>query len=120
METNKRLDLIFSALADSRRREMLEQLSEGKKSVGELAGLFDLSLGAISKHVSLLENADIIYKTKQGRTVYCHMNFDIWQEVSAYISMQTSFWHNRLNELEDFLVNKKRAKSASNKNRESS
>ncbi|WP_281558926.1 metalloregulator ArsR/SmtB family transcription factor [Thalassomonas sp. RHCl1] len=107
METNKRLDLIFSALADSRRRAMLEQLSEGKKSVGELAELFDLTLGAISKHVSLLENADIIYKTKQGRTVYCHMNFDIWQEVSAYISMQASFWHNRLNELEAFVLSKK-------------
>ncbi|WDE03474.1 winged helix-turn-helix transcriptional regulator [Thalassomonas viridans] len=108
MESKKRLDLIFSALADSRRRDMLEQLSEGKKSVGELAALFDLSLGAISKHVAQLENANMIYKTKQGRTVYCHMNAAIWQEVSAYISMQASFWHNRLNELEDFIVNRKK------------
>lgn len=103
METNKRLDLIFFALADSRRRAILEELSEDKKSVSELANNFSLTLGAISKHLSLLQEADLIYKTKQGRQVFCHMNFDIWKEVASYISMQAKFWNNRLDELDSFI-----------------
>lgn len=103
METNERLDTIFFALADSRRRAILEDLSEDKKTVGELAQNFSLTLGAISKHLSLLQAADLIYKTKQGRKVYCHMNFDIWKEVASYISMHAKFWNNRLDELEQFI-----------------
>jgi len=76
METNERLDKIFFALAD---------------------------LGAISKHLTLLESAELIYKTRQGRYVYCHMNFDIWKEVASYISMQARFWNNRLDELEQYI-----------------
>ena len=103
METEKRLDMIFFALADSRRRAILEELSEEKRSVSDLADNFSLTLGAISKHISLMEAADLIYKTKQGRNVYCHMNFDTWKEVAGYISMQAKFWDNRLNELEQFI-----------------
>lgn len=95
--------MIFFALADSRRRAILEKLSEEKKTVGELADNFSLTMGAISKHLSLMESANLIYKTKQGRKVYCHMNFDIWKEVASYISMQAKFWDNRLNELEGFI-----------------
>lgn len=103
METINRLDRIFFALSDSRRRAILEELSEDKKTVGELANSFSLSLGAISKHLSLLEEAELIYKTKSGRQVHCHMNFDIWKEVANYISMQKQFWSKRLDELEQFV-----------------
>lgn len=103
METDERLDNIFFALADSRRRAILEDLSEDKKTVSELAENFSLTLGAISKHLSLLQAADLIYKTKQGRQVYCHMNFDIWKEVASYIGMHAKFWNNRLDELEQFI-----------------
>lgn len=103
MESKKRLDLIFFALSDSRRRDILEELSEGKKSIGELAENFDVTLGTISKNIKQLENANLIYKSKQGRTVYCHMNFDIWKEVTAYIGMHAKFWSSRLAELENFI-----------------
>lgn len=103
METNKRLDKLFFALADPRRRAILEELSEEKKTVGDLAENFNLSLGAISKHLSLMEAAELIYKTKQGRKVYCHMNLDTWKELARYISMQAKFWGSRLDELEQFI-----------------
>ncbi len=102
-ENDKRLDLIFFALSDVRRRAIVEELSEDKKLVSELAKTSSLSMSAISKHLSLLEQAEIIYKTKQGRHVYCHLNFDIWKEVIKYINMQAKFWNNRLNELETFI-----------------
>jgi len=105
VETKKRLDLIFFALSDSRRRNILEKISEGRKTVSELAENFDMSLSTISKHIKLLQEAELLHKTKQGKRVFCHMNVDIWKEVVAYTSMYESFWNSRFQELEDFLGN---------------
>ena len=106
MESNKRLDLIFFGLSDQMRRSILSSLSEGPKSVGELAKDFDMTLAGVSKNISLLEKAGLIYKTKNGRTVTCHMNFDIWQEVIKFVGMYASFWSHRLDELEYFIKGK--------------
>ena len=103
MENDYKLDRIFFALSDSKRRSILTELSEESKSVGELAKSFDLTLGAVSKNIKILENAELIYKSKRGRQVYCHMNFDIWRRVAKFISMQTKFWERRLNELESYI-----------------
>ena len=103
MENDNQLDGIFFALSDSKRRSILTELSEESKTVGELAKSFDLTMGAVSKNIKILENAKLIYKSKSGRQVYCHMNFDIWREVAKFIAMQTKFWERRLNELEYFI-----------------
>ena len=103
MENEYDLDRIFFALSDSNRRAILTELSEESKSVGELAGSSDLTLGAVSKNIKILEQAELIYKSKRGRRVYCHMNFDIWRKVAKFIAMQTHFWERRLNELESYI-----------------
>jgi len=103
METKKRLDLIFFALSDSRRRDILEQLSDGKKSVSELAESFDMTLSAISKHIKQLQDAELLHKTKQGKQVFCRMNDNIWKEIATYISMYQNFWNSRFQELENFI-----------------
>jgi len=103
MENEIELDGIFFALSDSKRRSILTELSEESKSVGELANSFDLTMGAVSKNIKILEKADLIFKSKRGRQVYCHMNFDIWREVAKFIAMQANFWERRLNELESFI-----------------
>jgi DNA-binding transcriptional ArsR family regulator len=103
MENDYELDNIFFALSDANRRSILTELSEESKSVGELAKSFDLTMGAVSKNIKILEQAELIYKSKRGRQVYCHMNFDIWRKVAKFIAMQTKFWERRLNELEDYI-----------------
>jgi len=103
MENEQRLDRIFFALSDSNRRSILTELSEESKSVGELARNYDLSLGAVSKNIKILEQAELVYKSRRGRQVYCHMNFDIWRQVAKFIAMQTQFWERRLNELESYI-----------------
>ncbi|MEM7280028.1 MAG: metalloregulator ArsR/SmtB family transcription factor [Pseudomonadota bacterium] len=104
METNNRLDRIFFALSDGRRRKILEELSENQRTIGELAEGLAMSLSAISKQIALLEKAGLIYKTKQGRTVFCHMNFDIWKEVTLYVGLHLKFWSSRLDELERYVT----------------
>ncbi len=103
MESEYQLDSIFFALSDSKRRLILTELSEESKTVGDLASRFDLTMGAVSKNIKILENAELIYKSKRGRQVYCHMNFDIWRKVARFIAMQTKFWELRLNELESYI-----------------
>jgi len=103
MENDNELDRIFFALSDSKRRSILTELSEETRSVGELAKNFDLSMGAVSKNIKILEDAELIYKSRRGRHVYCHMNFDIWRKVGKFMAMQTKFWERRLNELESYI-----------------
>ena len=100
MENDDQLDLIFTALAERKRRRIMEELSEHPRTVGHIAEACGLRISAASKHISLLEDAGILYKSKRGRTVYCHINFDIWRLVAGHIAMHARFWNNRLDALE--------------------
>ena len=58
------LSLVFSALADPTRRAILVRLSEGERSVNELAAPFEISLPGVSKHLKVLEKAGLIERTR--------------------------------------------------------
>lgn len=103
METEDRLDAIFFALADRRRRVLLAELAVSPKSVSQLVELGGMKLSATSKHIAALEAANLLYKTRNGREVYCHLNVDAWKEVANYIAMHAKFWAGRLDELEAHL-----------------
>ena len=103
MESEEKFDRVFFALADLKRRHILKMLSEGPITVTDLAAQFDSTLATISKSITLLEKADLLYKVKKGRTVYCHMNHDTWLEVATYVSMVAHFWQNRLADLEQYV-----------------
>ena len=62
------LDRVFSVLSDTTRRRLVRTLGEREYSVSELAEPFDMSLAAVSKHLSVLEQAGLIRRRKDGRT----------------------------------------------------
>ena len=68
------LDAVFHALGDATRRQMLRELAQADRTVGELAAPFAISLAAASKHVKALENAGLIRREVRGRTHVCHLN----------------------------------------------
>src|SRR5688572_823940 len=103
METEDQLDAVFHALADRRRRQLLAELAAGPRAVTELAAVANLKLSATSKHIAMLEAAGLLFKTRRGREVYCHLNFDVWRSVTNYIAMHAKFWAGRLDELETYL-----------------
>lgn len=103
MENEERLDAVFFALSDNRRRRFLEELAAGPKSVGQLAAASGMKLSAASKHVAALEAGNLIYKTRHGREVRCHLHLDVWREVAGYMAMHAKFWTGRLDELENHL-----------------
>src|SRR5213080_5429261 len=67
-DSSERLDTVFLALADPTRRAILERLTQGEASGTELARPFSISVPAISKHLRVLKNADLILHRKDGRT----------------------------------------------------
>ena len=67
------LDLVFAALADPTRREIVTTLFAGDRAVGELAEPFDLSLAAISKHIAVLVRAGLVAQVRSGRRVTCRV-----------------------------------------------
>jgi ArsR family transcriptional regulator, arsenate/arsenite/antimonite-responsive transcriptional repressor len=70
------LDRIFEALASRPRRQILAYLSEAELTTSELAQRFEMSAPAISRHLSVLENAGLVGCERRGQYVYYHLNRD--------------------------------------------
>lgn len=70
------LDKIFEALASGPRRQILAYLSEVELTTSELAERFDMSAPAISRHLSVLENADLVSSQRRGQFVHYALNRD--------------------------------------------
>ena len=97
------LNLIFSALSDPTRRAILERLSGGEASVGELAEPFDMSLPAISKHLGVLENAGLLTRERDGRFFRCLLNAEPMRDAALWIERYRRFWAQQFDALEAYL-----------------
>ncbi len=102
------LDLLFSAVADSTRRSMLDRLRAGPLTVTELAKPCDMSLNAVSKHVKTLERAGLIRRTIRGREHSCELDTARFGEAADWMSYYTGFWNARTAALEKHLIGKRR------------
>ena len=80
------LDRVFEALASSPRRQILAYLSEAELSTSELATRFAMSAPAISRHLSVLENAGLVTSERQGQFVYYKLNREsLVNSVTGYV-----------------------------------
>src|SRR5690242_8805910 len=98
-----KLDRIFHALSDSTRREILLQIAGKECTVSELAAPYKMSLAAVSKHLKVLEAADLLQRTVDGRVHRCSMNAEPLQKVSKVIQEYQAFWSDQLDSLAEFL-----------------
>ena len=85
------------------RRAILAQLADGEASVGELAAPFDMSQPAVSKHLKVLEQAGLLERRRQGRTLYCRMEPAPLDDVSEWIARHHAFWEGSLDSLANYL-----------------
>jgi DNA-binding transcriptional ArsR family regulator len=104
------LDATFGALADPTRRAIVERLTRGEASVGELAEPFDISLPAISKHLTVLEKAGLIARTQDGRVRHCRLIEEPMRDAFEWIATYGSFWEGRLDSLGRFLARHRRGR----------
>ncbi|WP_306060604.1 ArsR/SmtB family transcription factor [Natronococcus wangiae] len=97
------LDAIFGALAHPTRRDLIEQLAGGPKSVGDLAEPHDTSLAAVSKHLQVLEDAGLIEVEKDGRFRRCHLEAAPLSDAFGWLTRYRVFWEDRFDALADHL-----------------
>ena len=79
------LDTTFSALADPTRRRILTMLLEDDMAVTDVAEPFEMSLAAVSKHLTILTRAGLILQEKRGRVKWCKLDPDALREASAWM-----------------------------------
>lgn len=70
------MDNVFQALSSTVRRRMLAYLSKTSLTAGEIADRFEMSKPAVSKHLSILENAGLVHSEKKGLHVHYNLNKD--------------------------------------------
>lgn len=80
------LQQTLKALADPTRREILNLLKSGKRPAGEIAEHFDITPAAISRHLSVLKDADLISDTREGKYIYYELNATVLEEILLWIS----------------------------------
>lgn len=79
------LQATLKALSDPIRREILNLLKTGKLSAGEITEHFDVTAASISRHLSVLKEADLIRDTRQGKFIYYDINTSVLEETLLWI-----------------------------------
>lgn len=99
----QQLDHTFAALADPTRRAILARLALGEATVGELAEPFEVSLPAISKHLKVLETADLIIREKRAQQRVCRLRPEALKTASDWIEQNRRMWEERFDRLDAYL-----------------
>lgn len=76
----------IKALSDPTRRDILEMLKSGRLSAGEIGERFPVSGAAVSKHLAMLKEADLIRDTREGKYIYYELNTSVLEEVMLWLS----------------------------------
>jgi DNA-binding transcriptional ArsR family regulator len=97
------LDATLQALADPTRRAILARLSEGEARVTEIAKPFAISLNSVSKHIQMLERADLVLRRREGREHILSLNPAPLDEAADWLVAQRRLWRFRLSWLDDIL-----------------
>ena len=80
------LQQTLKALADPTRREILNLLKTGTKSAGEISEHFDITAAAISRHLSVLKEADLIEDNRDGKYIFYTLNASVLEEIMLWIT----------------------------------
>jgi DNA-binding transcriptional ArsR family regulator len=96
----------FQVIADPSRREMLRLLSQDSLTINSLAGNFDMSRPAVSKHIKILYTAGFISINDVGRERYCALKQDGFDALKEWLTYFDNFWAQKLGKLQTLLNNK--------------
>lgn len=97
------LSVTFAALADPTRRAILARLAKGEATVNEIAEPFDMSLPAISKHLKVLERAQLITRSREAQWRPCRLEAEPLKEASDWIAQYRQFWEESFDRLDEYL-----------------
>jgi len=98
-----RLDYTFAALADPTRRAILARLATGEAMVNELAKPFAISAPAITRHLNVLERAELIVRERLGQFRRCRLNPQGLQTAREWLDFHARFWSGSFDRLDEHL-----------------
>lgn len=102
----RELDRIFHALSDATRRSILQRMGDGELTVTQIAEPYDLTLAAISKHLKVLDSANLIERRKVGSYQLIKLNAETLMNARQWLDHYERFWTKRLDMLADMLNEK--------------
>jgi DNA-binding transcriptional ArsR family regulator len=100
--------VVFQAIADPTRREIINLLAEKSFNLNAVAENFEVSRPAVSKHIKILTECGLVVIQQQGRERYCKANLSKLKEVADWTEQYSVFWTKKLDNLEAFLNNEKK------------
>jgi DNA-binding transcriptional ArsR family regulator len=102
---------VFQGIADPTRRAILSLIVLQAMTPNALAEHFDCSRQAISKHIKILAECQLVKQEYSGREIYCHLNTKKMKEVDKWLELFRAQWENRFEQLDTVLKNIKTKKS---------
>lgn len=101
--SDDQLDVVFHALSDRTRRALVNRLAGGPAKITDLAKPFEMSLPAVSKHVRVLEQAQIVRRTIDGRVHRCSLGAEPLKEAGGWLDRYRAFWEGTLDSLATYV-----------------
>ena len=99
-----RADLVFNALADPTRRDIVRRAMRGEHSVSDLAGNYPMSFAAVQKHVAVLQRAGLVTKERRGRAQLVRTDIDAIRAATLLLDRFEELWRARLDQFDDALA----------------
>jgi DNA-binding transcriptional ArsR family regulator len=99
-----RIGQVFQALADPTRRSIVDRLISGPATVNDLARPLEMSLPAVMRHLSVLEECGLIRSQKVGRVRTCQIEPETLRGAEAWLRERRTVWEGRLDRLGDYLA----------------
>ncbi|MGW9021066.1 ArsR/SmtB family transcription factor [Leucobacter chromiiresistens] len=102
--TDEQVNRMFRALADATRRDIVRRTLTAEASISELASAYDMSFAAVQKHVAVLEAADLVARTPQGRERIIRGNPETIRRAQELLGRFEQIWRSRIDRLDAFLA----------------
>ena len=98
---------IFQAIADPTRRAIIGLIAIQAMTPNAIAEHFETSRQAISKHLKILTECELLKQEQKGREIYYQLEFEKMKEIDQWLTQFKAIWENRFNELDNVLANLK-------------
>ncbi len=99
---------IFQAIADPTRRAIIALIAVQALTPNAIAEHFDSSRQAVSKHLRILQECEVIKKEQQGREIYYELEVEKMKEIDQWLEQFRKIWESRFNQLDDLLATLKK------------
>ncbi|HEY6143610.1 MAG TPA: metalloregulator ArsR/SmtB family transcription factor [Flavobacterium sp.] len=99
---------VFQAIADPTRRAIITLIALQAMTPNALAEHFDTSRQAVSKHLKILTECELVKQEQQGREIYYSLEIDKMKEIDQWLEQFKKIWETRFNQLDDLLITLKK------------